>query len=142
MNGLLRASLATALLAFPLLLAGCEIGGLTMVIPDFESSEVLGVRVYRQVDSTGDPDVDYVLASEIVFNEPVLAADGHERMNYTVDGLTNSDTFSTVVTRDAQNPDRVEVDLLFMYELPDGGFRVSTYNAVGESPLSNEELVL
>lgn len=138
----IRASAATALLAVVALVAGCNFSGLSLMIPDFESSEVLGVRVYQQVGDTGDPSQDLVLASEITFAEPELTETGRERMEYTVEGPDGAARYFTVLRRDDQDPDRVQVDLLFQYESLEGAFRVSTYNAAGESELSEGALFL
>lgn len=133
---------ALLLLAPTFLLTGCNVDALRIMIPDFESSEVLGVNVYRRVRYTGDPETDWTRSSHIVFTEPFLDEDGVERMEYTVKGVMPMEKLSTVVERDAADPDRVRLHLLFGVLEKEGEVRVATFNAAGESSFSAESATL
>lgn len=141
MGGTVRALIATALLGVPLVLSGCSLDALRVVIPDFESNEILGVNVYQRVADTGDPDVDWERASRIFFHEPYVSEDGTELMDYSVTRETMDFEYSTQVSRSSEDADRVTIELLFDLE-GQGVVRVTTFNAVGESLPSEETLSL
>lgn len=142
MIGTLRILLAAALLGVPLVLSGCSLNGLRVVIPDFESNEVLGVNVYQRVSDTGDPAVDWQRASQIAFQEPYVSDSGAELMEYSVDGTSEDFDFVTAVHRSSAGADQVVVELLFDYAERAGEVRVTTYNSMGESPPSQNTVFL
>jgi hypothetical protein len=130
---LMRGLLALAL-AFVLLTAapGCQLRTIHVVVPDFASSLVQGIDVYRVDEATGQP----LYAGQLSFGQIVVQPDGSEVVAYALtepDGTTTSG-LQTPLLR--VGGDAVELHLIFSGATPSGDFRVATYNAAGASPLS------
>lgn len=136
-----RAGLAVLLLGAAFALSGCSLNALEVVIPDFESNQILGVNVYHRVAETGDPDADWERVSKIVFDEPYATDSGVEVMAYTVQGVEAGFDFMTAVERSGESADRVTVEFLYDRSVS-APVRVTTFNAVGESLPSAETLKL
>lgn len=133
--------LAVALLALVVpALSGCEMRLLRVIIPDFETSAVEGVQVWRLDDATGQP----VLRGRLVFQGSTQDRFGMEVVEYAIvqnDG-TQGYTLMAEVERDSVDPDRVELDLYYTPRDAQGWYKVSTFNAVGASPLSTAQTYL
>ena len=132
-RSLRRVSLAILVLSLGSLLTGCELRRLQLTIPDFESSSVQGVEVWRLADATSQP----VRAGVILFSGTHLVG-GKEVVDYLnqpTDG-TNGLGASAELVRDPANPDVVQLALYFDMHSTTGWYKVSTFNAHGSSPLS------
>jgi hypothetical protein len=129
-RGLLGFALAVVLLtASP----GCQLRTIHVVVPDFASSLVQGIDVYRVDEATGQP----LYAGQLSFGQIVVQPDGSETVAYALtesDGTTTSGLQTTMLR--SQGGNTVELHLIFSGATPSGDFRVATYNAAGTSPLS------
>lgn len=120
-------------------LPGCDLSFLSVQIPDFDSHRVQGVWIWRLSERSGqwerDTRIDFVDTSPW---------NGAELMSYTsvVGTLGERGTLPSGLTRDPANPDRVSLSLGFARLSAPGQFRVSTWNAYGDSPLSNASAAL
>jgi hypothetical protein len=107
----------------------CPLGMLRMSIPDFFTSDVLGVEVYR-VD---DVDGALVEAGRIEF----LGIDNlprGEQLRYhqlAPDGAVAFGPLHTPLARIGE--EGVEISITFLNELPPGWFKVASYNEDGTS---------
>jgi hypothetical protein len=135
----IRRAAVLAFAAIALLIGGCEVRSFEIWIPDFDSSQVRGVWIYQQA-TTGV----FEKAGQLVFTDPFYK-NGVEMLSYTADGLVdengNQIHLETKVVRSPQNPDQVTLRIWIPCE-PPAAIRVTTYNAVDESPLSGEVLYL
>ncbi len=122
-----------------LLLPGCDLSFVSVEIPDFDSSRVQGVWIWRQSESNGqwvrDTRIDFVDRS---------TWNGIELVSYStvVGTLGERGALPSGLTRDPANPDRAMISLGFLRLSAPGRFRVSTWNAYGDSPLSNDSASL
>ena len=126
--------------AIALCLGGCEVRSLRICIPDFESNRVGGVWVYQLSERSGE----FERMAQLVFTES-FDKRGAEVLTYSIDGLVDAKGdkihVEVEVARNPENSDEVTMDLLFPCD-PPSAIKVSTYNAIGESPLSDETLYL
>ncbi len=126
--------------AIALCLGGCEVKSLQIWIPDFDSSQVRGVWIYQFSETSGE----FEKMLQLVFTEP-FDKEGTEVLTYTsdefMDGEGSQVHVETQVVRNPENPDEVTLELWFPCE-PPIAIKVSTYNAIDESPLSDETLYL
>lgn len=126
--------------AIALCLGGCEVRSLRIWIPDFDSNRVGGVWIYQLSERSGE----FEKMAQLVFAES-FDNRGTEVLTYTIDGLMDRGGerihVEVEVARNPENADEVTVDLLFPCD-PPSAIKVSTYNAIGESPLSDETLYL
>ncbi len=126
-----RVLLAAALLPF----FGCSLDFLTVRIPDFESKQVRGIWVWRRSEQTGQ----FVKDTQIVFGAIVKQTKGESLMYTTTYGpLGERGSLPTGVVRDPSNRNIVTLELGFLRRSPPGTFKVTTYNAIGDSPLSDQ----
>ena len=136
----IRRAAVFALAAIALCLGGCEVKSFKIWIPDFDSSQVRGVWIYQLSQTSGE----YEKMMQLVFAEPFYKG-GAEVLTYTADGFVDEDGtqihVETPVVRNPENPDEVTLEIWFPCE-PPVAIRVSTYNAIDESPLSDETLYL
>ena len=131
-----RLGVTVAVCAVSALLLACPLGRLRVLIPDFATSDVRGVRLYRVDAASGQ----LVEAGSLQFlgietNEAL----GGETLAYrqlTAAGAPWFGPLRTVVVRDASQPASLEVELAFLNQLPAGWFKVASYNAYGTSPPS------
>jgi hypothetical protein len=134
-RGLLGFALAVVLLtASP----GCQLRTIHLVVPDFASSLVQGVDVYRIDETTGQP----LYAGKLSFGQIMIQPDGSEAVAYTLtepDGTTTSGLQTPLLRLGG---DAVELHLIFSGATPSGDFRVATFNAAGASPLSAGSIYL
>lgn len=144
-NRIARHALLVAIALLVLPLFACRWYGVTVLVPDFDSSEVEGVWFWRLSQDTGQ----YVRDGQIVFEDQAYTMDdGRELLPYSLltdDGILIHDALATVLARDSTNPDRVTLKLQYAAINKAGmspTYRVSSYNAAGDSALSNETAVL
>jgi len=128
---------ALALTIIPL--GGCQVALFTISIPDFASKAVDGVWLWRLSPATGV----YQREMQFVFGN-VIQKGGGESLDYDAQGTDGSSPLSmqAYVTRNPANPDQISVQLIFTRGDQPGYYRASTYNGVGDSPLSSESLPL
>lgn len=130
MHRSLRQALRLALLALALPLLGCDLSWLNVEIPDFNSKQVEGVWIWRLSPQTNQ----YQRDTQIQFAGVTTLTSG-DILSYTT--KVNGATLTTGITRNPENSDVVTVTLGFQRGLP-GVFKVSTFNAAGESMLSSK----
>ena len=129
----MRRGRAALMLMLLVTLSGCDLSWLKVKIPDFGSKKVQGIWVWRQVEGTSTWKHDTRLIFASLRNNQ-----GLEWLDYdTVVGtLGQRGVVTTSVQRTAGNPDEVTISVGFLRLSAPGSFRVSTFNASGESPLS------
>ena len=130
----LRLLLTAALLCASASLLACPMGYLRVLIPDFVTSEVRGIRIYRVDDTTGQ----LAAAGHIEFVAIEPGRDG-EQMKYkqfNADGTPWFGPIWTPVVRDPTQPAAVQLTLAMLNQLPAGWFKVASYNQYGTSPTS------
>lgn len=132
MHRSLRHALRLALLPLALPLLGCDLSWLTVEIPDFHSKQIEGVWIWRLSPQTNQ----YRRDSPVVFRNVTTLTSG-PILSYSVYSIQGNTTLTAGITPNPANPDIVTVTLGFQRGLP-GVFKVSTYNAAGESMLSSK----
>ena len=118
-------------------LQGCSLSYFTIAIPDFESKAVQGVWLWRLSPTTGTYERD----TQFVF-VATEAVDGSELLTYSAvpgDGAPPVQ-ISTYLTRDGQDPDRASLQLIYTRSSGTGSYRASSYNQLGDSPLTDEAI--
>ena len=129
-----RAAVTAGLLCISAFLLACPLGQLRLQIPDYFTSEVKGVQLYRIDDASGD----LVEAGRIEFMG-LEAANGGEHLKYrhvSPEGEIWLGPVFTQVVRNPEQPNGIEVTLAFMNQLPSGWFKVASYNLIGTSNAS------
>ncbi len=121
--------LLLAVLVAPLFL-GCSWASLTVQIDDFTASEVLGISVHRLDEPTGT----FVHHADIEFLG-VVEKDGVELMQFRFHDFELDRTVTLQTELVDLGDDRVQLRLVFSRLTP-GVFKVSAYNAYGDSGLS------
>ncbi|MBW2244463.1 MAG: hypothetical protein JRH01_20965 [Deltaproteobacteria bacterium] len=128
------------LVATSTMTTGCNLRALHIVIPDFETSQVVGVSIWK-VDA-GQPQG----IADINFGAITMQNFGAGPIEVIEYDMTQPDgsqiSMVTPVIRDPAMPGGIEIHLLFQKMVPSGLFKVSTYNAAGSSPLSTEQTYL
>jgi hypothetical protein len=126
-----------AVLSVSALLLACPVGRLHVLIPDFGTSQVTGVRLYRMDDVSGK----LVPAGSLRFLglETTEAGEVVRYRQLTPDDKPWFGPLQAEVVRNSDQPDAIEVQLSFLNDLPAGWFRVATYNAAGTSRPSRSQ---
>jgi hypothetical protein len=130
----LRLALA-ALTALALSAAACEVRGFRIQVPGFETKGVLGVWVWRESPTTGE----WERYAQIQFGERFELYEGVEFLWYSFPAAQGPMHLQTKIEYAAEEPDTVNLNLAFL-RLP-GSYKISSYNASGESPLSAGTLI-
>jgi hypothetical protein len=132
-----RAVVTAAVFAVSTLLLACPLGRLRVKIPDFATSDVRGVRLYRVDDATGQ----LAPAGSIRFlgleNSEELGGETLAYRQLTAEGDPWFGPLRTRVVRDPSQPAALEVELAFLNQLPAGWFKVASYNPYGTSKPSS-----
>ena len=130
----LRLALTAMLLVGSTTLLACPLGYLKVLIPDYVTSDVRGLRLFRVDDTTGQ----LTAAGHIEFMALEMARDGEKLkyMQYDAAGKALLGPIYTAVFRDAAKPAAVQVTLLMQNQLPAGWFKVASYNQFGSSGAS------
>jgi hypothetical protein len=120
-------------------LSGCEYKQVTVRISDLEAAQVDGVRFWRLSETSGR----FEPGGVIRFTEVGLLK-GVETLFYSVLNADGSEglTLSSPVARDPAHPDRVTLRIWYPRMEEEGWFKVTSFNAVGESSLSDEQIFL
>jgi len=137
MHRSIRHAVRLAFLVFVLPLLGCGLSWLTIEIPDFSSKRIEGVWIWRLSPQTNQ----YVRDTQIQFQN-VTALTSGEVLNYTATSSQGQLLLSASLAHNPANLDVVTVTLSFAEGSPPGTFKVSTFNAAGESPLSAQSETL
>jgi hypothetical protein len=128
-------ALATLVLALPL--AGCDWDVLVVQVPDFDSKQVLGITLWR---SSAQGGVQRALDIELL--EPKLDEQGLELVGYSYVAEGETVEVWNQLHRDPADPDRVILGFVAL-PVPEGvPYRISTFNAAGDSALSPQTFVL
>jgi hypothetical protein len=130
----LRVALVAAVFSVSAFLLACTMGQLRLQIPDFETSGVVGIQLFRVDDTTGQ----LVDAGRIEFLGIETTAEG-EFLKYKQLDPSGAGVFgpvSTQITRPASYPNGIEMTLAYMNQLPAGWFKVASYNLIGTSTAS------
>lgn len=126
---------AAALLLF---VSGCTWTSFTVGILDFDTSQVQGLWLWR-ADASGA----FQRAARFDFSPPRLNGSS-EVMDYVVSMPGSTDTMPAQVSvqRSPTNPNQVALVLLYPRSEASGTYRVSSFNAAGESALSTTQSAL
>jgi hypothetical protein len=120
-----------ALVAFAA--AGCNLRGVRIQLRGFDENQVRGLWLWRAA-----PSGDFERHAQIVFGA-LQEQDGIEFLPYSFDLDGKLVTLSTPIERAAGSEDDLNVVLAFGRPLP-GAYKLSSYNAAGESSLSDGTL--
>jgi len=129
-----RAAVTAAVFCFSAFLLACPLGQLRVQIPDYFTSDVRGVQLYRIDDASGA----LVDAGRIEFLGIETSKDG-ELMKYkqfTPDGKPWFGPIFAPVVRDPSQPSSIQLTLAFLNQLPAGWFKVASFNLIGTSVAS------
>lgn len=132
-----RAAATVAMLSVSAFLLACPMGQLRLQIPDYFTSEVKGVQLYRVDDASGE----LVDAGRIEFIALETSGNG-EYLKYkhvAPDGSGLLGPVFTEISRLPTQPNGIEVTLAFMNQLPSGWFKVASYNLIGTSRASTAQ---
>ena len=127
--------LAPLALALPFL--GCDPSWVTVVIPDFSSNQIQGVWIWKLSPATNL----YQRDTLVQFDGVTTLASG-PTLSYATFSSRGDLTLTTDLLHNPLNPDVVKLTLSFDRGSIPGVFKVSTFNAVGESELSNNSVSL
>ena len=133
-----RVLVTTAVFAVSALLLACPLGRLRVLIPDFATSDVRGVRLYRVDDATGQlAPAGSIQFLGIEVNDAIGETLAYRQL--TAEGDPWLGPLRTTVVRNASQPASLEVELAFLNQLPAGWFKVASYNAYGTSKPSTSQ---
>jgi hypothetical protein len=134
-----RLAVTAAVFCISAFLLACPVGQLRMQIPDYFTSEVKGVQLYRIDDASGQ----LVDAGKIEFLKLEKRKDG-ELLKYSHVSTSGEVTgpLYTHVTRNPSLPNGLEISLAFLNDLPAGWFKVASYNLIGTSRPSTNQTFL
>jgi hypothetical protein len=120
----------------------CSLRGLAVEVPDLEVNQIEGLQLWRADDETSQA---YLENCRIVFGETHVAND-REGLEFTLldpDGETTLFSGHAAVDRSQGEDGPVRLYFIFSdWQESPGWFRVSSFNAVGESDLSDEAAFL
>ncbi|HME73707.1 MAG TPA: hypothetical protein VKM54_28170 [Myxococcota bacterium] len=122
--------LALVVLALPLL--ACSPSWLTVEIPDFSSKQIEGVWIWRL-----SPQTNQYQRDTLIWFGSVTTLTSGPILSYSTYANQGDITLAAGIVRNPANSDAVTVTLGFQRGLP-GVFKVSTFNAAGESRLSSQ----
>jgi hypothetical protein len=136
MTRTLRRFAALAILTLALPLGGCDWNVLVVQVPDFDSKQVLGITLWRTTAQGAQRALDVELL------EPRLDEQGMELIGYSY--LADGETVEVwnQLHRDPANPDRVLLGFAALPLPANATYRISTFNAAGDSALSAQTFVL
>jgi hypothetical protein len=143
----IQRSACAVLALFALSLTGtmmqCPWKNLTVEIPDLEVNQIEGMQLWRADQEAGQ---NYAEAGRVFFGEYSFLEDGSEVLDFTmVDAQGQPVDFLTpamVLRGENQNGPVTLVFFFTGWNEPPGWIRVTTFNAVGESELSDEAAFL
>lgn len=132
------------------LLSGCEgvdpaqlgivadqVAVLRVEVPTFDASPPEGIRLWRRAEDSGQ----FEPISEIRLSSPVVEQE-QEYVEYTLLDPAGQPIEIRLSSMLERNGDGARLTLWLIRFAPSGEFKASLYNQAGESPLSNEVVVL
>jgi hypothetical protein len=141
MKGSIHRSAIAVLALVALILTGCPWKYLAVQIVDLESNEVQGLQLWRGEDQSSESLVE---AGRVLFGDCYFE-NGTEKMEYTLVNSQNQPvtyTHPAVMMRGADGESAVLHFIFPQWAEPPGWIRASSFNAVGESDLSEEAVFL
>lgn len=127
----LRLALTAALLCGSACLLACPLGSLRVLIPDYLTSDVRGIRLYRVDDGTGQ----LAAAGHIEFLA-IEAGKGGEKLKYKQFNAAGDPWLGPIYTpviRNPAQPAAIQVTVAMLNQLPAGWFKIASYNQYGTS---------
>jgi len=125
-----RAAAALLLITALLPSTGCNIAAVSLLIPDFDSADVLGLQFWKLDPASGV----YRTAQRVEFGS-TLVRNGGETLFYSV--WKGKQRVASVVPTVVERGSGEGVTLrVVVPSLDTGVYRVSSFNAAGRSPLS------
>jgi hypothetical protein len=141
MKGIIHRSAIAVLALVALTLTGCPCKHLAVQIVDFETGEVWGLQLWRGEDQSSESLVE---AGRLLFGDCYFAH-GEEWMEFTMVNSQDQPVASYVSALVVRGGDGDSAVLHFIFpewaESP-GWIRASSFNAVGESELSEQAVFL
>ena len=120
----------------------CSWTSLTVEIPDLEANQIAGLQLWRAEEEMSQSLTE---AGQIIFHECVFQ-NGLELLDFTMlntEGEPIEVLGSAVVTRREEESGAVTLHFsIANWSVPPGWIRVTTFNEVGESDLSDEAVFL
>jgi hypothetical protein len=126
--------ITAAVLCMSAFLLACPMGRLRLQIPDYFTSDVQGVQLYRIDDASGE----LVDAGRIEF----IKVEKQQNVDYlkyrhvSPEGDPWWGPVYTPINRIPNQPNGIEIELAFLNQLPSGWFKVASYNLIGTSRAS------
>jgi hypothetical protein len=137
----LRLALTAVLLCGSAFLLACPLGRLRLLIPDYVTSGVRGIRLYRVDDTTGQ----LAAAGHIEFLAIEGGTDG-EKLKYAQFDAAGGPWFGPIYTpviRDPARPAAIQVTVAMLNQLPAGWFKIASYNQYGtSSPSTGQTFII
>lgn len=130
-----RLVVTAAVFCMSAFLLACPLGHLRLQIPDYFTSDVKGVQLYRIDDASGQ----LVDAGRIEFLELQTSKTGEQFLKYRHVSPEGEPWWGPVfspITRIPSQPNGIELELAFLNQLPSGWFKVASYNLIGTSRAS------
>lgn len=131
------AVVALALLSLPLLTA-CEVRTIQVQLPGYGDGDIDGIWLWKKVSGGA-----WTRICRIDFLDRKVDAQG-EQLEYAqmcVNGtFAQALRFPTPITRSSATPSTITVELVYLRYEPAGTYKVTAFNAYGESPLSSGSL--
>ncbi|HME72518.1 MAG TPA: hypothetical protein VKM54_22035 [Myxococcota bacterium] len=140
MKRLKRRAVCCAVSILALALAGCDVTWVNVMVPDFQSKEVQGVWIWLASGTTGTfaHDMQVPVSAQVVSS----TTSGTGEFKNILDSSGKQQLMILMAQPDPANPDGIIVKIGLVAPIASGYVKVSTYNAAGESPLSNAETTL
>ena len=135
----LTRALGIALVLMVALLTGCEFKTVKVRLTDLDRTEVQGLHFWRLSEATGE-----FVRDGTVLLSPIEREDGHEIVHFTLvqpDGQMGL-SGPAVLERDARDLSQGTLEIVYQRMGAPAWVRVSAFNDYGESPLSDEEVLL
>lgn len=129
------ALLTTLVLFFGLATAGCDTRGVRVQLRAFEASQLRGLWIWRASPESGE----YQRFTQIEFGA-LEERDGQEYLAYIADFGGDRLDLQTAVER-AGGEASADLNVVLAFLSSPGTYKISSYNAAGESPLSEGTLV-
>lgn len=127
MHRLIRTALASLALVLLASSSGCALGSFSVLLVDFESTSIDGVRLWRLQNGTWRPDL------AIEFNG-VVRHKGEEYLSYGF-GETNSQIEVEMIAPIERDGAAAELRFVFV-PLEEGRYKFTAFNDAGDSGLS------
>jgi hypothetical protein len=132
-----RLAVTAAVFCVSAFLLACPLGQLRVLIPDYLTSGVQGVQLYRIDDVSGQlVDAGRI---ELMGIETNKRGEEMKYKQFTPDGAPWFGPIYTPVIRNPSQPASIEVTLAFLNQLPAGWFKIASYNLIGTSGPSTSQ---